>query len=449
MKRTKKSAILSICLIVALLITGAFAYLSDHDNAINKFSFTDEDGNQAIDIQLTETEWKEQDGQNIKYGTPVAKNPVANNISTAENAHDMYAFATVILPAKAVAVQNTQGAIVDVNDAEPQNGVADFGFKYVIANNISANDIDEADKDETEIVGVDNGVEFGQELVEENGAIACPAIIGTAGQIQTEGADTPDDETDDEFEDGYIEAACDGEIDPVTGVCDTCGHQYMFKLVKDENSNVEIPIRELYATEILDNDDTDGSIANRGVNKAGAWTEYNAASDANNTPSVYARSAYNRYVAAVAADPDNGVAGSDAVEGWIEITEAISDPTVYFEPYDMDGDGSIAAGEGRYYSAHVYYYSKPIAKGESTLPVFDYVEVINTPADQIQEEDNMDIYVEVYGIQTDGIATDVVTGDDAATVENGVAIWDALTNSENQDAFDIFGVVKGYDTAND
>ena len=53
-KRTKKGAIVALCLAGALAITGAFAFLSDSDSAINRFSFTDEDGEQTVDVRIDE-----------------------------------------------------------------------------------------------------------------------------------------------------------------------------------------------------------------------------------------------------------------------------------------------------------------------------------------------------------------------------------------------------------
>ena len=407
-KRTKKSAIAAGALAAVIAISGAFAFMSDHDNAINKFNFTNSDGDQSIDIQLSESEWVEENGQNILYGTPVAKNPVATN--TGEN--EMYAFASVILPAKGVTVQNASGQIVDVNDVAITD-LAAAGIQTTIVNNVSTADAS-ATADETEILGVykdadlTEAYEFGEDLPQDGTTkiyfkLSSTSPLGTAV-------------------DGQDYKVLEDTVDVDNYTSDILGHQFMLKL-EDDGSD-KIAIRELYTLEVAQDGKTVTKDDVSGVDRiiSGAWDEFDVDdaidSDTDNSDvDIYSRSAYH-----------NG-------DGeWVDITESISDATVYVD------------GAGRIYSAHVFYYTTPLAKGESSVPVFDAVELINVNDGQIMEEDDMNIYVETYGVQTTGIG-DALGETAANTAEGGVKIWDVLTNAENQTGFDLFGVVK--DTQDD
>lgn len=142
MKRTKKSGIAASCLAAALLIGGAFAYLTDTDEAVNRFSFLDSDGEETIDIDLTEPNWDETDenendipdvAENAIYGRPITKDPVVTNIG--EN--DVYTFVTVLVPTAEVVTSNDDGThnaktlrelytlkLADSNDPQGFSGVA-------------------------------------------------------------------------------------------------------------------------------------------------------------------------------------------------------------------------------------------------------------------------------------------------------------------------------------
>ena len=129
-KKTKKSAIVAICMAAILGITGAFAFLTDYDDATNKFQFLDDNGEQTIDIDLVEPGWDEaltdadgdgipdgdldQDGipdfaENVIYGIPVDKAPHVKNLG--EN--DVYTFVTVLVPTKEVITSTSEGVWED------------------------------------------------------------------------------------------------------------------------------------------------------------------------------------------------------------------------------------------------------------------------------------------------------------------------------------------------
>lgn len=459
-KRTKRNGVIAVGLAAALAIGGAFAFMSDHDNAINKFNFTSEDGDSSIDIQLSETNWVEENGKDILYGTPVAKNPVATNVGT----NDMYAFATVILPAKGVTVQNAKGEIVDVTNT-PISDLAAAGIQRVIANNVSSAD-KVTEGDETEILGVfkdaalENEYEFGEVIPFAEGAENSNTIYFKLN------ADAPVDSFPADAVTAYTadgEVAGTGDTVAYKVLADTVdtnnftsnilGHQFMLKL--EDNGSGDIAIRELYALETgtgVTKDDVRGvdRTINNTVNNPntpeneGAWVEADDADvdnggtdkldDASTGLSVsgknqvYGRYNYNKPVAA------NESAGTEAKAGWIEITDKLDNETIYID------------GAGRVYSAHVFYYSAPLAAGESTVSVFDAVELINVADGQIMEEDDMNIYVETYGVQVNGLG-DALGETDAASVEGGKIIWDVMANTTDQNGFDIFGVVK--DTQDD
>lgn len=425
-KRTKRNAIVAVGMAAILAIGGAFAFMSDHDNAINKFNFTSEDGDSSIDIQLSETEWVEENGVDILYGSPVAKNPVATNLGT----NDMYAFASVILPAKGVVVQNAMGQIVDVTDtAIDKEDLAAMGIQRVIANNVSAADKAQ-DDDETEILGVfkdadlETEYEFGEVITDGSTIyfkLNADAPMGTGYTADGEAAGEGDTVA-------YKVLADTVDTDNFTS--NILGHQFMLKL--EDNGSGDIALRELYTLETgtgVTKDDASG--ANRIT--SGAWNEYDFASkitghsdkvsDASTGLSVTGEKAvYGRY-------NYNKPAGDNA--GWIEITDKLDNSTIYID------------GAGRVYSAHVFYYSAPIAAGESTVPVFDAVELINIADGQVMEEDDMNIYVETYGVQVDGLGDALATlEDDATAADEGKVIWDVMANTTDQNGFDIFGVVK-------
>lgn len=441
-KRSKKSAIVAISMAAALLITGALAFMSDNDNAINKFNFTNSNGDQSVDVQLSETNWDETNGVDIQYGTPVAKNPVATNIGT----NDMYAFATVILPAKGVVVQNKDGEVVGV-DGQAIKGNA-FNNKFVtsITSNVSTGD-KEADDDQTEILGVfkdaalANEYEFGEVIDADRTDNTEVTVYFKLNATSPYGVAKKADGTDwvaveDPTTHEVTNAAdiayrvLEDTVDEDNYTSNTLGHQFMLKV--EPKDGVDLEVRELYTLEkIKSGDNLDSKDpANADRIKDGAWVHYDnvptaAAADADaayenaagtvdgsaNALNVYGRSAYH-----------NGTGE------WVEITDSVAQKTVYID------------GAGRIYSAHVFYYTAPLAPEASTVPVFDYVELINVTNGQILEEDDMDIYVETYGLQTTGVG-DALEGK-TGNVAQGAALWQVLTNSENQEGFDIFGVVK-------
>lgn len=435
-KRTKKSAIMACGLAALIGLSGAFAFMSDHDNAINKFSFTDNDGNQTIDVQLSETEWVEEDGKDIQYGTPVAKNPVATNLGS----NDMYAFATVIVPAKQVAVQNVAGALVDT-DGVPAD-LADLGFKYIIASNVSDADKVQED-DETEILGVFTSSDlaaaselaFGDEIDTTAPIYFKLNASSPYGVAYKEDGTAFDADNDDPSDIAYKVLADTVDADNYTS--DILGHQFMLKLVEDDDPNAVTPdYRELY--HFLGVDANDASGFDRSTSKTpvidpsnvpdpnnAAWTAYDVdatiATDTDAAIDVYARNFINN--------------------GWVEITESISNPTIYIDSSDPDNI--------KVYSAHVFFWngtagSAVLAPEASTAALFNAVELINVAADQLDGNEDMNIYVETYGVQVSGTRDALSDTEDGAAqgAADGVILWNVLTNSENQESFDIFGVVK-------
>lgn len=114
MNKTKKSAAAALCLAAVLAIGGAFAFLSDTDSAVNRFSFLNEDGESTVDIRLTETDWDDTDdnengvpdaAENILPGQELPKNPVVHN----DGESDMYAYITVLVPTKSVVTASANG----------------------------------------------------------------------------------------------------------------------------------------------------------------------------------------------------------------------------------------------------------------------------------------------------------------------------------------------------
>ncbi len=91
----------------------------------------------------------------------------------------------------------------------------------------------------------------------------------------------------------------------------------------------------------------------------------------------------------------------------------------------------VAAADG--YSTYIFGYRKPLAKGETTLTVFDRVKFANIVEGQIDSQD-VDIPVKAYAIQA-GTSTDGVT-----TTIDGVTVADAshLTDEEMLEIYTVF-----------
>lgn len=152
-KKTKKSALVALLMVGALAITGAFAFLSDYDSAVNKFQFLDDDGEQTIDVELHEPGWDEafddedgdgkpdgdadEDGipdfaENAIYGRSIAKAPYVENLG--EN--DVYSFVTVLVPTKDVITSDASGvwqdsAVQELFDLQKIEGVEGTSDKWV------------------------------------------------------------------------------------------------------------------------------------------------------------------------------------------------------------------------------------------------------------------------------------------------------------------------------
>lgn len=100
----KRNAVLSVCMILALVISGAFAYLTDHDNKVNTFTIG------KVDITLHEDDWYRHGtgfltddsddnrindfAENVVPGQIVSKSPYVEN----SGRNDAYIFADVAVP---------------------------------------------------------------------------------------------------------------------------------------------------------------------------------------------------------------------------------------------------------------------------------------------------------------------------------------------------------------
>lgn len=114
-KRTKKGAIIALCMAGAIAISGAFAFLSDSESAINRFSFTDKDGEQTVDVEIQEPNWHEENGKDILPLETVTKDPQVVNMG--EN--DVYSFVTVLVPtAKNIKLNANDGTVYPAKDVE-------------------------------------------------------------------------------------------------------------------------------------------------------------------------------------------------------------------------------------------------------------------------------------------------------------------------------------------
>lgn len=127
-KRTKKGAIIALCMAGAIAISGAFAFLSDSDSAINRFKFTDEDGEQTVDVRIDEPNWNEDNGDKILPLDTVAKDPQVVN----EGENDAYAFVTVLVPtAKTINLNNDDGSTYTLRDVELFRYTVNDGWKEI------------------------------------------------------------------------------------------------------------------------------------------------------------------------------------------------------------------------------------------------------------------------------------------------------------------------------
>ncbi len=457
MKRSKRSAIIAGGLAAIAAIGGAFAFLSDSDNAVNKFSFADENDNQSVDIEMKEPNWVESHGKNIKYGTPIAKNPIVQNISTSDNAQDVYAFATVILPAKSVAVQDVYGALINPDGSEVtgvvtlrtdgnyyESATTDVALnpavtadaakinaaKYVrkLVNNVSKNDID-AENDETDILGVYTNSDLADAHLLKWGDDIPATVYFKLDSTSPYGSAVA----------GTNYKLLTDTVDGKTGVTNILGHQFIWSYSVKLNEGVpQAEIRELYTLERKANGSfvrTD-NINDKTNNIGSAWAARTFLDENEDEKFCYYR--HNSDEAAGTVAGINGTttdtnANVPEESHWIEITDEVYN--------NGNGDAVIYVdNDGRVYSAHVFYYSTPLAKGEETVPLFDGVELINISDNQIDADDDLNIYVNSYAVQTDGIG-DAVPANATAKAE-GKAIWDVMTNSVDQGSFDIFSVVK-------
>lgn len=151
-KRTKKGAIIALCMAGAIAISGAFAFLSDSDSAINRFKFTDEDGEQTVDVRIDEPSWNEDNGDKILPLDTVAKDPQVVN----EGENDVYSFVTVLVPtAKQIKLNNDDGSTYTLNDVELFRYTVNDGWKEISKtdkDNLDAHQVSAAKGDTRQLV---------------------------------------------------------------------------------------------------------------------------------------------------------------------------------------------------------------------------------------------------------------------------------------------------------
>jgi hypothetical protein len=129
-----------------ILISGAFAFLSDSESAINRFTFADKDGEQTVDVEIIEPSWEEVEGKDILPLDTVAKDPQVVN----DGENDVYSFVTVLVPtAKEITLNNDDGTTYKLNNVEL--------FRYSVNNGW------------TEIAATKYGVEDAHKVSTEDG----------------------------------------------------------------------------------------------------------------------------------------------------------------------------------------------------------------------------------------------------------------------------------------
>lgn len=135
-KRTKRSAIVALALAGAIAIGGAFAFLSDSESKINRFTFTDKDGEQTVDVSIDEPSWNEEDGQNMLPLDTVAKDPQVVN----EGENDVYAYVTVLVPtAKSIDLNKDDGTVYTAEDIELFSYKVNEGWQEIDKTRIDGN----------------------------------------------------------------------------------------------------------------------------------------------------------------------------------------------------------------------------------------------------------------------------------------------------------------------
>ncbi len=113
--RTKRSAAVAAGMAGIILVSGAFAFLSDSESAINRFTFADDKGEQTVDVDIIEPNWKEVEGKDILPLDKVVKDPQVVN----EGENDVYSFVTVLVPtAKEITLNNDDGTTYELENVE-------------------------------------------------------------------------------------------------------------------------------------------------------------------------------------------------------------------------------------------------------------------------------------------------------------------------------------------
>lgn len=94
-------------------------------------------------------------------------------------------------------------------------------------------------------------------------------------------------------------------------------------------------------------------------------------------------------------------------------------------------DGKAIVSEDGKFTAHVFAYNGILESGAKTSDLFTQVEMINLVNGQITEDDDINIYVDAYAVQSDGQES-----------TNAVALWKVMMNETSGvnggTSFDVF-----------
>lgn len=98
---------------------------------------------------------------------------------------------------------------------------------------------------------------------------------------------------------------------------------------------------------------------------------------------------------------------------------------------DQASDGKAILNEDGTFTAHVFAYNGILESGASTSDLFKQVEMINLVNGQIEEDDNLNIYVDAYAVQSAGQES-----------TNVVDLWNVMMNetigANGATSFDVF-----------
>ena len=124
-KSTKIRTAVLVCSLAAVLSVGsAAAYFTDTKEATNTFSVG------KVSIELTETNWNEENAQDIIPDQEIAKNPVITN----DGINDAYIFARVRIPVATIAAAAENGTKLAAAQTQLFSYTKDSNWTLVTAN---------------------------------------------------------------------------------------------------------------------------------------------------------------------------------------------------------------------------------------------------------------------------------------------------------------------------